>query len=298
MLDNYHNTIAITGASGLLGRHLCDMYRRKGWRVNALVRDISKYPFMEKGINVYKCDLPDTMDLKSIENAVILIHCAYMTRFTSKEDAKRANEEGMLKVYKAAQNAGVKKFVFISSRAAHPDAKSYYAQSKYRLESMLDMSRDLIIRPGLILASDGGLFSRIVNLVQRLPVIPVFGRGDQKIKTVHIDDLCNAIERALEDRLCGVISVSEMEDITMKDLLKLVLSQVERKKLLISVPGTPFILLLQFMELIGLKLPVSSENLRGLLSTGSKDLKSINNYVPIGMHIRSTQESIKHLISK
>ena len=172
---NRTKTGGVTGATGLLGRHLCDYFHTKGWRVNAMVRDLSKYPFSKEGISVFKCVLPDTIDPKAIESVDVLIHSAYMTRFTNIEEAVRVNEGGTAKLHEAARNAGVKKFVFISSRAARLNAQSYYAKSKFRMESMMDSSRDLIVRPGLILASDGGLFYRIVNQVRRLPVIPVFG---------------------------------------------------------------------------------------------------------------------------
>ena len=289
-------TVAITGASGLLGRHLCDYFRRNGWKVHALVRDTTKYPYSERGIIVYKCDLPDTIDLKGIESADVLIHSAYMTRFTNLDEAERVNEQGTVRLYEAARNAGVSKFVFVSSRAARPNAQSYYGQSKYKLESRMDTSRDLIIRPGLILASEGGLFHRMVNQVQRLPLIPVFGGGNQKLNTVHIDDLCEIFGWALEKRKCGVITVAESEGITMKELLRTILEQIGKRKLIVSVPGRPFVLLLQLLEFLKLKLPISSENLRGLLSMEDSALSSTENLDHKEVRIRPAHESIKSLI--
>lgn len=290
-------TVAITGSHGLIGSHLCDHFRRKGWRVRALDRDITQYPFLEDGIEVYGCDLPDVLDLKSIESADFLIHAAYMTRFTNLAEARRVNEEGTLKLYEAARSTGVKQFVFISSTAARPDARSYYAQSKYKLESMMDRSRDLVVRPGLVLASEGGLFHRIVKQVRRLPVIPVFGGGGQRLNTVHIEDLCKVFEWALETGIRGVITVAESEGITMKELLDAVSRQMGRRRPIIPVPGGPFILLLRALESLRLKLPVSSENLRGLLSmddTGSGPSREVEQS---GIRIRPVRESVRDLIS-
>ena len=293
---NRTKTVAVTGATGLLGRHLCDYFHTKGWRVNALVRDVSKYPFSKEGINVFNCVLPDTIDLKSIESVDVIIHCAYMTRFTNLEEAVRVNEVGTVKLHEAARSAGVKKFVFISSRAARQNAQSYYAKSKFRMESMMDESRDLIVRPGLILASDGGLFYRIVNQVRRLPVVPVFGGGRQKLNTVHIEDMCAILEWALEKEMSGVITVAESAGITMKELLRAVLQQLGQNKLIVSVPGKPIVLLLQLLESLKLKLPVSSENLRGLLNRDEINSFSPANLNQSGIKIRGALESIKSLI--
>lgn len=295
---NRAKTVAITGATGLLGRYLCDYFYAKGWHVNALVRDVSKYPFSREGINVFKCVLPDTIDRKSIKLADVLIHCAYMTRFTNLEEAKKVNEDGMTMILKEARNAGVKRFVFISSRAARPNALSYYAQSKYKLETMLDASRDLIVRPGFILARDGGLFYRIVNQVKRLPVVPVFGGGQQELNTVHIEDLCKILEWALEKEICGVITVAESEGITMKELLSAVLNQLGQNKLIVSVPGRPIIWLFQFLETFKLKFPVSSENLRGLLNREDMGIACSDIVKKSGINIRPARESIKNLIHK
>jgi nucleoside-diphosphate-sugar epimerase len=262
-----------------------------------MVRDVSKYPFTSEGINVFNCVLPDNINPKGIENVDVLIHSAYMTRYTNLEDAVRVNESGTSNLYKAAHNTGVKKFVFISSRAARQNARSYYAQSKFRIESKMDVSSDLIVRPGLILASDGGLFSRIVNQVKSLPVVPVFGDGLQRLNTVHIDDVCKVIDWALEKNISGIITVAETEGITMKELLRAVLRQLGGKKPIVSVPGKPIVLFLQLLESLKLKLPVSSENLRGLLNRDEIESLPADNLNQSGIKIRGALESIKSLIS-
>jgi nucleoside-diphosphate-sugar epimerase len=295
--DGRTQTVAITGASGLLGRHLCDYFRAKGWRVRALVRNITQYPFTEDGIDLYHCDLPDTIDVKSIEAADSLVHCAYMTRFTSLKQAEQVNVVGTRRVYEAARSAGVKRFVFVSTVSASASAKSYYGRSKHSLESTMDASRDLIVRPGLVLASDGGLFCRIAEQVRSLPVIPVFSGGRQVLNTVHIDDLCSVFGWAMETGICGVITVAESLGITMRDLLREVMLRLGRRKPIVSVPGRPCVLVLQLAEHIGLRLPVSSENLKGLLDMDATGLFPTDDIKRSGIRIRHAAESIKELIS-
>jgi NADH dehydrogenase len=291
-------TVAVTGASGLLGRYLCEYLRSRGWRVNALVRDTDKYPFAHQGIRVFKCVLPDIIDINSIKGANVLIHCAYMTRFTSLEEATRVNEEGTRKLYEMSKGTGIERFIFVSSRAARPGAKSYYAQSKHRMELMMDVSKDLIIRPGLILSADGGLFHRMVNQVKKYPVIPVFGGGHQQLNTVHIEDLCRLFEWALDKKVRGAVTIAEQDGITMKELLRAVLAQLGQKKIIISVPGRPLMGVLRILESFGLKLPVSSENLRGLLNREDMGEACSDRVKQSGINIRSAQESIRDLIPR
>ncbi|MDQ3605985.1 MAG: NAD(P)H-binding protein [Gemmatimonadota bacterium] len=118
-------TLAVTGASGLLGRHLCDHFRRRGWEVRGLVRDPDAYPFSEAGVSLFRCNLPETLDEAALEGAEVLIHCAYTTRFAGLEQAQRVNEEGTRRVLAAARAAKVRRFVFISSISARPGAQWY-----------------------------------------------------------------------------------------------------------------------------------------------------------------------------
>jgi NADH dehydrogenase len=296
-LEDRKRTVVVTGAAGLLGRHLCDHFRARRWEVRALDLEVSQYPFSQEGIALYRLDLPDFIDPESIEAADVLIHCAYMTRFTNLREAKRVNEVGTTRLYAAARAGAVKKFVFISSTVARPDAESYYARSKYKLERAMDPSRDVIIRPGLILASDGGLFNRIAEQVRRLPVIPVFDGGSQVLRTVHIDDLCRVIDWILETDIRGVITVSESEGITMKELLGAVMRRMGRSKPIVSVPGRPFVPLLELLESLKLRLPVSSENLRGLLGVGEGQSSCSEEVARSGIRIRPALESLDDLIS-
>jgi nucleoside-diphosphate-sugar epimerase len=289
-------TVAVTGATGLIGRNLCNHFALKGWQVHALVRNTGVFPFADRGIKVFKCDLPGVLDPTSISGVDALIHCAYMTRFTKLNEAKKVNEQGTEMLYEASKEAGVKKFVFVSSMAARENAQSYYGQSKYRIESILDLSKDIVIRPGLVLSRDSGLFARIVNQVERLPVIPAFGGGQQKMNTIHIEDLCNVFEWAVEHVSGGIITAAESESITMKEMFKAVLQQQDRSKPIVHVPGVPFVFLLKFLELFNLKLPVSSENLQGLLNREDIEFTPDEKLRQSGVFIRSARESICDLL--
>lgn len=117
--------------------------------VHALVRDVTHYPFDKPGIRVFHADLPDSLDETAFQRADFVIHAAYATTANPPTIAMRVNEGGTARVLAAARSAGVARFVFVSSLAAHAGARSYYGRSKHMLEQQLDYSRDLTIRPVL-----------------------------------------------------------------------------------------------------------------------------------------------------
>jgi len=181
--------VVVTGATGSLGRPLCARLARGGWEVRALVRDPARVPGMRAG----RCDLPDVIDESLLPGAFALVHCAYATRETDQERARRVNEDGMRRLLEASRRAGIPRFVFISSVVAHPEAPNYYGRSKASLERLLDPQRDLVVRPGTIIAREGqSIFQQMRDAAERTHVLPVFGGGKQPLQTVHIDDVCEA----------------------------------------------------------------------------------------------------------
>ena len=282
----------VTGANGFLGRHLCDHLARSGWGVRGCVRDIRRYPFDTRGIELYRCELPDTIDESAFTGVDVVIHCAYMSRHTTLAEARRVNEEGSERVLSLARSSGAR-FAFVSSTGAHEGSLSYYGRSKLAVEERLDLSRDLVIRPGLILG-DGGLFQRISGSLSRFGIVPVFDGGHQRIQTVHIDDLCRAVRKAVEDRLVGSFVVAEPRGLELRELFRMMASRMGVKCRLVPLPAGPLLLLLRSAERLGVRLPLTSENVLGALSLRTQP--SEDDLAAIGVEVRSAAQSLADLI--
>ena len=287
-------TVAITGATGLIGRSLCHYFQRKGWNVRALIRDTSRYPFTAPRIELYRADLPHALDENAFRRVDTVIHAAYATTALGRESAKRVNEEGTMRVLESSRAAGVRKFVFVSSFAAHAEARSYYGQSKYELEQRMDPERDLVFRPGLVLAPSGGLFERLRRSVKSSAFIPLFGGGKQILQTIHIDDLSLAFERAIEGDLTGAVNVAEPEGITMKSFIRKLAKRLGKRVVLVPVPAQPTVAVLRLLEGVHVPLPVSSENVLGLLAM--RHTPTAADLERLEMRVRTTDQSLAELM--
>lgn len=286
-------TVAVTGAGGFVGRHLCRHFLAQGCTVRGLVRDPDRASHLEPGVKRFECDLPDRIDTTAFDGVEVLIHCAYMSRFVSLTEARRVNEDGSARVLAASREAGVKRFVFVSSISAHPQARSYYGKSKLAVEGRLDPTRDLIIRPGLVLGPDGGLFQRLVASLRRSGVLPLFGGGRQPVQTVHIEDLCVAMERAVEQGLTGCYVVAEPRGLALRELLQLIAQKLGRRAIPVPLPAGPVLACLRITEALRIPLPISSENVLGALSL--REQPSEDDLKAIGIVLRGAEESLDGL---
>lgn len=289
-------TVLITGATGFLGRHLCDYFRRKGDTVRGLVRRMEAYPFVEPGITLFKGNLPDEIDAAAFNGVDIVIHCAYYTaRLTSMEEAYRVNHLGTLKVYQMAKEAKVGQFVFISSTGSHAEAESYYGKSKYALEQLMDHKKDLIIRPGLIIGQgEEGTFNRMKESLRKSGIVPIFDGGHQILQTIYIEDLCKAIDLAIQKRLTGILVIAEPHGLEIRDFFRLVAAKLNKKCTLVPLPMGLFLVVLRIIEKLRIPFPLSSENLLGLKQM--RHVPSSQDLAKIGLEVKPVEESLKRSI--
>jgi len=288
--------VAVTGAGGFIGGKLCARFAGAGFRVHALVRDPGAAPATLDGpsIRIFRADLPERLDPEAFTGARVVIHCAYATRETEPELARRVNEQGTRRVLEASREAGVPCFAFISSQSAHEGATSYYGKSKLELERLLSPERDLIVRPGLVLGrGSAGLFERMCGWVLAARIVPLFGGGRQPLQTVLIDDLVEAILAAVSRGLAGRFTVAEPQPIELGSFLRLLAAHLGARPVFVPLPLRPTLLALEALEALGLRLAVTSENLRGLSRMRAE--ATADDLARLGTRVRGAGESLEAL---
>lgn len=195
--------LAITGATGFIGRALCSHLVKQGFTVSALVRDISRASrLLDADITLVSGSLDDPDSLHSLlEGCDAVIHCAGAVRGLSQEDFNRTNVRGTARLLEAANNqARIPKFLMISSLAAREPELSWYAQSKYQSEQLLHNQPGTldwaILRPPPVYGpGDKEMLPVFKAMVRGLAPVP----GDISARTslVHVDDVVSAITALL-----------------------------------------------------------------------------------------------------
>lgn len=292
-MDLKPQTIAITGATGLVGRALCESLGKRGHQVRALARRGDAQLASLPNVTTFTCDLPDLISAPSIRGCDVVVHAAYQTRFQSIKEARLVNETGTQRLIEASRSAGIERFVFVSSTSAHAQARSYYGQSKHRIEQSLDPARDLVIRPGMVLSSAGGLFVRMTAGKRRVWNVPDFHGGRQPMQTIHIDDLCEGFRLAIEAKTTGSLTLASPERTTARDFYTAIAERMGWKVRFVPIPVGPAVLALRLAEALRLRLPVSSENLLGLVNIRYWDTEP--DLRRIGLHVRPLRESLAAL---
>jgi NADH dehydrogenase len=196
------------------------------------------------------------------------------------------NEYGTDYLVRIAEQRKGMKFIFTSTQSAHGGNTSAYATTKYRSEEVLKQS-DLewvILRPGLVYGpGNHGLFARMRNTVNRLPVMPLLGGGMALVQAIHVEDLCKGILTIVEgfdDFTKSEFELGDPAGVQLKDFLQKVSHASGKSQRQLNVPLSPVKLAVSTGEKMRLPLPVSMDNLRGLESVKRMDtgpsLKRLN----------------------
>ena len=283
-------TVIVTGANGFLGMFCCQAFRSKGFDVLGFVRDPGMAAKSLQGVRLFKYQLSDQIDRSAFSgNIDAVIHCA-------NDPVLKTNVEGTGRLLDLSQQSGVRQFIFISSLAAHPEARSSYGRSKYEIEKRVAAQNQVIVKPGTIVGP-GGLFQRTREMVRRSLVLPVFYGGQRRLQIIWIEDLCKFIVKIVEEQLKGTFVLAEEKGVKIRDFYRLIaILEGKKRDMTVPFPGDVALMLVWMMEGIGVKLPISSDNLLGLRHLKSFSSEGIE--TRLGLKIAPFVESLKCLAER
>jgi len=112
--------ILVTGATGFLGHTLCPHLVRRGHRLRALVRPTSDHTFLEPlEVELAWGDVRDPAAVRAaVHGCRAVVHAAAKFRFWGdSEEFFAVNVEGTRNLLEAARQAGVERFIYISTIA-------------------------------------------------------------------------------------------------------------------------------------------------------------------------------------
>lgn len=188
-------TLAVTGGTGFVGQHLLRMARGQDYEVRALTRGW-KPPEEDVTWVDGALDRPESL-VKLCGGADAVIHIAGLISGTrSAFDA--VNAGGTAAMIDAARQAGVRRFIHISSLAAREPELSDYGRSKAKSERLVAASglEWTIIRPPAVYGPGDRETLELFKMARRgIVALPPAGR----FSLVHVEDLCRLILAVIDE---------------------------------------------------------------------------------------------------
>jgi nucleoside-diphosphate-sugar epimerase len=254
--------VIITGAGGYLGSILMRVFQARNWETE---------PWTRSGAWAQGCRfvLGEDVPVSSLEGVEALIHCAHDFQLTRWQEARRINSLGAQKLFAAAQAAKVPRLVFISTMSAFPGCISMYGKLKLEVEQFCLSRGVFCVRPGLLWSSEpGGIYQRLSQMVGRLPVLPIFGGGRQKLAFSHAEDLAEGLETFCcgeDPPPAGAIVTAFPQLFPFRKILETLARLQDKNPHFLPLPVWPVLSGLRLAVRLHLPVPFQSDSLISLL---------------------------------
>lgn len=261
------NKIVVSGASGLVGFHICRHLLERGHAVVALVRSSSRIDHLQQlqpaeKLQIKFSELTDRQSLReAMQSADVVIHCAGAVDPLGRKDAIMAtNVEGTRNMLEAAIEASAKQFVHISSLSVitgqgdqynvNEDAPlrycgEPYADSKVSAEKVVssrnyaDKIHVTILRPGFIYGPlEKTWMPRLISSISSGKAMLIDG-GKKATNVIYIGNLCLAVEASLMNHKSfgQVYNLTDGQNISKKDLFGAISEGLSLPAVKRTVPG-------------------------------------------------------------
>jgi uncharacterized protein YbjT (DUF2867 family) len=230
--------IAITGASGTVGRALLSILTERGEPVRALVRDPRRLGPYRVRVQLAFADLGDPRALRhTLRGADTVIHLAATIRDQPPRRVEEVNGLGTLRLLRAAERAGVQRFVFFSAIGASRFQRTRFFRSKALAEEGVRASplKTTIFAPSIVYDRDDPWVTMMRRLAL-LPVLPISGSGRALYQPIWAHDVAQCVVASLEGDGDDRFELAGPETLSYERMARLIASAAGRHRPVVHVP--------------------------------------------------------------
>ena len=237
----------IFGGSGQIGRNLIRKLTKNNYRVTVVTRNIHQKSYIIKTqanagfIDIVEANIFDEEKIRKLFLKSDICINLIGILFEQKKGNTFKNIHTIFPslLAKLSKEYNLKHFVHLSALGIHEATDSNYARSKLEGEKEILKNFPLatILRPSIVYSVDDNLTTNFMTLLNRLPFFPLYYGGNTKFSPIHCSDLTDTINYVISNDVNSkIIECVGPETITFKDLIKKLLSLINKKRILLPLP--------------------------------------------------------------
>ena len=252
-------TVAVFGGTGFLGRRVVRHLRKRGFSVRIATRHpnggAGLFALDDPQLQSVEADINDGQSVaRALAGAYGVVNAVSLYVEHGTETFHSLHVECAQRLATQACQAGVERLVHVSGIGADVASPSLYVRKRGEGELAVRaaFADALLIRPAVMFGPDDSFLTTIITLLERLPIYPMFGRGLTRLQPAYVEDVAEAITRALQRTEkhpitfeCGGPRVYSYEE-----LLRAVAHEASLKPKLIPIPFAAWHVLAWFAEML------------------------------------------------
>ena len=236
--------ILLTGATGTIGSALLRRLTADGTVVRCLVRDPKRLGPERVRVQIALGNLADPGSFRNALRGVdTVIHLAASIRDQPRGSIEELNAMATLRLVRAAERAGARRFFFMSALGASLQSPTRFFRSKALARQAVAASRlETTVFSPSIAYTPGDPWLTLLDRMSLLPVMPIAGGGRTPFQPIWAEDVADTLVAAL-DRGPGPsenghrsFDLAGPEVLTYEQIARLALHASGRDRPLLNIP--------------------------------------------------------------
>jgi uncharacterized protein YbjT (DUF2867 family) len=233
--------ILLTGATGNVGGPLLRRLVPAGERVRCLVRDPRRLGAERVRVQIALGDLAEPASFRNALRGVdTVVHLAAAIRDQPRASIEELSAVATLRLVRAAERAGARRFVYFSVLGASRHAQARLLRAKSLAEEAVVASEleSVVFAPSLVY-SPGDAWLALLDRLSLLPVVPVPGDGRALFQPMWAGDAADCVVAALAGRAeaSARYELAGPETLSHAAIVRTALRARRRRRALVPVPA-------------------------------------------------------------
>jgi uncharacterized protein YbjT (DUF2867 family) len=237
--------ILLTGATGTVGSALLRRLVSAGEPVRCLVRDPRRLGEQRVRVQIALGDLADPPSFRNALRGVgTVVHLAASIRDQPGGSIEELNAVATLRLVRAAERAGARRFLFFSAMGARHHSRTRFFRAKALAQEAVQTSalETMVFQPSIVY-TPGDPWLTLLERFSYLPALPVSGSGRAEYQPIWAEDVADCVIGALRSPAPERHARYELagpQTLTHNEFLQIVVHSLGRHRPLLHVP-TPLV---------------------------------------------------------
>jgi NADH dehydrogenase len=291
--------VTVFGGTGFLGRRIVRHLHDKGFSVRIASRRPNPSSGDDPQLRSIAADIYEGPSIaRAVAGAFVVVNAVslYVERGTETFDAMHVTAAERLA--NEARKAGVESLVHISGIGADAQSPSPYIRARGQGEQAVRaiFGRATVIRPAVMFGLDDTFLNTLIKLLRRLPIYPMFGRGETRLQPTDVEDVAEAVAKVMQRTETAGLTVEcgGPRVYSYEELLRTIARSANVKPMLVPVPFAAWQGLAWIAEMLpGAPLTRNQVDLMRIDTVGSPDQPG---FAALGISPRPMEEVLQNIL--
>ncbi len=233
--------LLLTGATGSIGSRLLPLLLEHGEDVRCLVREPRRLGDRRVAVQIALGDLGEMSDPYLVRQALrgidTVVHLAATIRDQPPHRIEELNGLATVRLLRAAERSGVRRFVFFSALNASAAQRTRFFRAKWLAERAISSSglETTIFAPSIVYDHSDPWIT-LLRRFSFLPVMPVSGSGKARFEPIWAADVARCVVGSLQSPQAGRYELAGPDVLDYDQMSDLVSRAAGRPRPLVHLP--------------------------------------------------------------